>query len=252
MAEIAVLGDGVKSADRAMAILELFRDLRRPASAREIAEGLAMPRSSTNVLLRSLIAGGYLRYDEARSDYFPTLRVFQLGSWLIESFFNDPRIDAAMRTLGAATGETVCLWTQVGVMMTVMTVIDSPQAIALAIRPGVSAPLFGSAVGLALLAALERMEVEVLHARAMRAAAGRDEALPDLLKRVAAIRRQGGTSVGYDFWLPDAGAAACAFRHPALGEQAVLAVGGPVFRIRRNEEAVRAALEQAIATLRAM
>ncbi len=232
-----------------MAVLELFRDLRRPASAREISESLAMPRSSTNVLLRSLITGGYLRYDETGLDYFPTLKVFQLGSWLIEGFFNDPRVDNAMRALGAATSETVCLWTQVGITMTVMSVVDSTQAIALAIKPGVSAPLFASAVGLALLAALQPSEVEVLYARWMRAAPDRVDALPDLLKRIAAVRRQGGASIGYDYWLPDAGAAACAFRHPTLGEHAVLAVGGPIFRIRRNEAAVRAALHDTIAAL---
>ncbi len=70
---------GVKSADRAMAIMEFFRERRRPATAREIASALSIPRSSVNVLLRSQIQVGYLRYNEQNLTYFPTLKLFQLG-----------------------------------------------------------------------------------------------------------------------------------------------------------------------------
>ena len=241
--------EGVKSADRAMAILEVFRDIRRPATAREIADVLEMPRSSTNVLLRSLIAGGYLRYDENRAAYFPTLRVFQLGSWLMDGFFNHPRIDAAMRALSAATQETICLWVHVGTVATVVSVIESPQAIALAMKPGESAPIFGSAVGLAFLAAMPVEDVPVLHERWLKTlTAEQRDSSKDLISKVAQVRKR-GTSVGYDFWLEDAGAVARAFVHPALGEAAVLAIGGPIFRIRRNERQLLEALERVLAAL---
>ena len=238
--------EGVKSADRAMAILELFRDIRRPATARELADVLEMPRSSTNVLLRSLIGGGYLRYDEIRASYFPTLRVFQLGSWLMDGFFNHPRIDAAMRGLSAATRETICLWVQVGTVATAVSVIKSPQAIALAMKPGESAPIFGSAVGLAFLAAMPVEEVGLLHERWLKTLSREQrDGSKDLVSKVEQVRKR-GTSVGYDFWLEDAGAVARAFIHPALGETAVLAIGGPIFRIRRNERLILEALEKSL------
>src|SRR6056297_1131579 len=106
----ATASAGVKSADRVMSIMEFFRERRRPATAREIANALDIPRSSVNVLLRSQITMGYLRYDEQTLTYFPTLKLFQLGSWLIEGFLTDPVIDERMRGLVEATGETVCLW----------------------------------------------------------------------------------------------------------------------------------------------
>ena len=243
-------GDGVKSADRAMAILEFFRDTRRPATAREIADALVMPRSSTNVLLRSLIAGGYLRYDEAPTAYFPTLRVFQLGSWLIEGFVNLPRIDAAMRRLSEATGETVCLWMQVGTSLTLVSVIPATQAISLTVQTGMTAPVFGTGVGHALLALLSDKEARALRDRWLRIAPGADrEQAAEVEARVDHVRRNRGVSVAYDMWIPDAGAVSRAFVHPALGEPAVLAVGGPVFRIRRHEASIKAALSEALRTL---
>ena len=239
--------DGVKSADRAMAILEVFRDIRRPATARELADMLEMPRSSTNVLLRSLIARGYLRYDESRTSYFPTLRIFQLGSWLMDGFFNHPRIDAAMRELSVATRETICLWVHVGMVATVVSVLDSPQAIALAMKPGESAPIFGSAVGLAFLAAMSVEEVGLLHERWLKTLSKEQrDSEKDLIADVARVRER-GTSVGYDLWLDDAGAVARGFLHPALGETAVLAIGGPIFRIQRNERQLVEALKDVAA-----
>ena len=241
--------EGVKSADRAMAILEVFRDVRRAATARELADMLGMPRSSTNVLLRSLIAGGYLRYDEIRASYFPTLRVFQLGSWLMDGFFNHPRIDAVMRELSAATRETICLWVRVGTVATVVSVIESPQAIALAMKPGESAPIFGSAVGLAFLAAMPVKEVGLLHERWLKTLSKEQrDSSKDLVAKVEQVRKR-RSSVGYDFWLEDAGAVARAFIHPALEETAVLAVGGPVFRIQRNERIIIETLEKSLKAL---
>ena len=250
LAEPASRGEGVKSADRAMAILEFFRDTRRPATARELADALAMPRSSTNVLLRSLIAGGYLRYDEAPAAYFPTLRVFQLGGWLIDGFINHPRIDAAMRRLSEATGETVCLWMQVGTNLSLVSLVPAVQSIALTVQTGMTAPVFGSGVGRALLAFMGDADVRALHERWLRTAPSVDlKEAAGIESRVEEVRRNRGVSVAYDLWIPDAAAVSRAFVHPALGEPAVLAVGGPVFRIRRNEAAVQAALNEALRTL---
>ena len=238
--------EGVKSASRAMAVFELFRDQRRPLSAREISGALSMPRSSTNVLLKSLIADGYLRYDENSGSYFPTLRVFQIGSWIIEGFLHSPQVDEIMRDLAEETLETVCLWTLTGTTATTVKVIDSPQPIALSIRPGSSAPLFSSAVGLAFLARMAADKIDSLHEKWLRGAAIGEQRRLDLVERAQAVRDDGGISLGYDFWLSDAAAAAAAFSHPSLGEDAVLAVGGPVFRVRRNEAQIVAALHKAI------
>lgn len=237
------VSDGVKSADRAMAILEVFREQRRPISARALADALSMPRSSTNVLLRSMIAGGYLRYDEQTMLYYPTLKVFHLGSWLIEGYLDDPALDSALHALQEATGETVCLWARIGTHLTAIAVVRGPQAISLNVETGMTAPLFSSVVGLAMLAALDDQRIAHLYSRYERAGGvPLDQA--ELEHEVAGARLR-GHCIGYDRWLPDAGAVAAAIVPAGAPEPLVIGIGGPTFRVRRNEEAIIASVSAA-------
>jgi DNA-binding IclR family transcriptional regulator len=237
------VSDGVKSADRAMAILEVFREQRRPISARALADALSMPRSSTNVLLRSMIAGGYLRYDEQTMLYYPTLKVFHLGSWLIEGYLDDPALDAALHALQEVTGETVCLWARIGTQLAAIAVIPGPQAISLNVETGTTAPLFSSVVGLAMLGALDDQRIAHLYARYERAGgAPLDQA--ELEHEVTGARLR-GYCIGYDRWLPDAGAVAAAIDPAGAPEPLVIGIGGPTFRVRRNESAIIASVCEA-------
>lgn len=232
--------EGVKSADRAMAILEVFRSQRQPLAAREIAEALGMPRSSTNVLLRSLIQGGYLRYDEARALYFPTLRVFHLGSWLAEGWLDEPELNALMRRLAEATGETVAVWGRIGLELIAMQIIDSAQPIRLYVNAGARAPLFGSIVGAAMLMALPDAEVEALAERHAARVGASPEWRSALTEEIAQNRAR-GHALGYDRWLADAGAVA--MPHLGIGDEPlVIGIGGPTLRMRRKEALIVAAL----------
>lgn len=60
----------VKSAGRVFEVLELFRSARRQLTAAEVGHALGYPKSSTNALLRSLVALGYLVVDGRTSRLF--------------------------------------------------------------------------------------------------------------------------------------------------------------------------------------
>ena len=241
--------EGVKSADRAMAMLEIFRAIRAPLSARDIAEHLAMPRSSTNVLLRSMIQGGYLRYDDQRAVYYPTLRVFHLGSWLAEGLLDDPQMDRLLQRLKDETGETVCLWARIGLGLTAVQILESNQPIKLQFNTGVHAPLFGSTVGAAMLAGLPDATVDALAARHNSQSTGEPPLDMAALRLDIATNRHRNYALGYDRWLQDAGAAATPILPAGADEPLVVAVGGPTYRVRRNEDAIIAALMQSRHTL---
>jgi hypothetical protein len=53
-------------------------------------------------------------------------------------------------------------------------------------------------------------------------------------------------SVGYGKWLPDAGAAVVTLDPAAFREVIAVAVGGPTFRIRRNEDRIVRTLTRAV------
>ena len=72
----------IKSAQRTLALLELFSLRQRPLRVGEIARDLAIPQPSATVLLKSLATLGYLAHDPIARTYLPTLRVVLLGGWI--------------------------------------------------------------------------------------------------------------------------------------------------------------------------
>lgn len=71
---------GVKSAERALAILELLTRHERPLTFTEIARTLRYPRSSLHGLLRTLVDRGWAEFDPARRSYTLGIRTLEAGN----------------------------------------------------------------------------------------------------------------------------------------------------------------------------
>ena len=95
------MADGaVKSAQRALEILEVFARHRRPLALKEILDELGYPTSSGSALMKSLVQLGYLDYDRERRTYFPTMRIAVLGAWVPGALFGDGQLLPALEDLG--------------------------------------------------------------------------------------------------------------------------------------------------------
>jgi len=73
-------GSGVKSAERALTILELFSGRNMALTFTEVADKLGYPRSSLHGLLRTLAARGWLRLDPATRRFSLGLRAWEAGN----------------------------------------------------------------------------------------------------------------------------------------------------------------------------
>jgi len=73
-------GSGVKSAERALTILELFSRPGRALTFTQVAELLGYPRSSLHGLLRTLTDRGWLRLDPGSRRFTLGLRAWQAGA----------------------------------------------------------------------------------------------------------------------------------------------------------------------------
>lgn len=104
----------VKSAGRALQILEFFDEVQREACVTEISRALRYPQSSTSVLLRSLVSMGYLQHDRYKRTYFPTRRVSLLGSWVDQSLMQRGELLDAAESLHRASQQTVVMATANG------------------------------------------------------------------------------------------------------------------------------------------
>lgn len=104
-------GAVVKSAGRALQILEYFDSVQREACVSEISRALQCPQSSTSVLLRSLVHLGYLQNDRYRRTYYPTRRVSLLGNWVDPFIVRQGHLLMHADELAARTGQTVVIAT---------------------------------------------------------------------------------------------------------------------------------------------
>jgi len=99
----------VKSAVRALAMLELFQRERRPLSALRVAENFGWPAPSTHVLLKTLVGCGYLIFDPQRRVYFSSPRLCGVTGAVPLDFFEESNAPQIMHRISDATGLSVTL-----------------------------------------------------------------------------------------------------------------------------------------------
>jgi DNA-binding IclR family transcriptional regulator len=241
--------DVVKSAKRVFEVLECFAEGRRPMTGAEISQVLNYPKSSTNALVHSLVSLGYLDLDETQKTFFPTIRVTLLGDWLPSMLPGAIDLEELLVRVSQRTRETVTLSAQAGHEMVFVRVLPSTYPIALNLEGGQRAHLFKSAIGLALLAALNDDQIARLM-QGLRFGRSRNEMERALLKeKIQTIRTQ-GYAIVYDSVLPDTGAIAVALPVKPPATPIVLGVGGPVERIRSNETVIAKILLDIVAELK--
>lgn len=117
----------VKSAVRALEVLELFANRRTPLRAWEIGEALEYPQSSTTMLLKSLMSMGHLSYDRIQRTYFPTVRVTSLGDWVMQHVFDDGKLIELIEDVGRACGETTGLAVRNDIYVQYLRVVESTR-----------------------------------------------------------------------------------------------------------------------------
>lgn len=235
----------VKSAARAIEILELFAIERRRLTLAQLGGLLDYPKSSLSVLLKSLLAQGYLSYLPTDLTYFPTLKVASLGDWIPSVIFGD-ELMPMLQDLRDVTNETVTLTTPAGQQMRCLRVLLGTHRIALQLDEGTSFPIVGSAVGAAYLADLPTESRKAFFTRAVRAGTSAS-AIADAERLVKEAAREGFAKV-YDRVTEDAGAIAMALPRTAFGDSLVVAVAGLSNRILQSEAAIVEKMRSRICT----
>lgn len=237
----------VKSATRAIEILELFKRVRQPKGMSEVANALGYPASSTTVLLKTLVKLGYLNYDRNERVYFPTPKVTSLGEWIPRALFGNSRILDAMRDLQSATGEGISLNTKNDIYLQYIQVIYSVHAVRFDIDEGALRLLTQSAAGWTLMSTLpdERIDNLVRRANIATEKAADRVKIPEIMARIREIREQGYAWAENIPFL--GGATLCALLPITIqGQPVVLTLGGALERMRLNRERYLVALRRAV------
>lgn len=183
----------VKSGTRVLEVLEYFKRGQRPARAIEIGAALKLPKSSANVLLKTLVETGYLTFEARSKSYFPSLRVLRLGNWLQPDLHGAPRFFSLMQELSHATGAGCGVSVQNGCYVQFVAIVDGPGYMPAARVEGGKIPIIGSASGGALLTVKSDAEIAAI----VRASTGQKSTqdyravLEQVQRQVAKFREQG-------------------------------------------------------------
>jgi DNA-binding IclR family transcriptional regulator len=231
----------IKSAERALAILEYFREQRRAATVGEIATSLGLPQSSTSMLLKCLTSLGYLDYGAETRTFRPTYRVAVLGSWIQRSLFDGGPLTDTMEALRQETGESVMLGRQNGARMQYIHIVDASYAVRLTIQVGILRPMTCSALGQMLLTPKADPEIRAI-VRSNNAEADEAHRVKEreFMTEIDVIRSQ-GFAESRGRMVP--GANTIAMLVPVAKDATPLAigVGGPIDRIdQRRDDILRA------------
>jgi DNA-binding IclR family transcriptional regulator len=205
-----------RSATRALDVLELFGEARRPLRAVDISRALGTHSSTTNQLLKTMVGSAHLVFDARGKTYLPSPRLAGFGAWILTTYGAGGRLSDLIAEVHAATGMVVTISTPNDLFM---QVIDSVVPEGERAERGLSVSLFGSAIGSAYLAMLDDAEVLRLADRARVPSAD----IPGVLEDLARIRRDGfadGTTGGSAYW-------SMALGMPGLSVPTVLGLAGP-------------------------
>lgn len=236
----------VKSATRAIEILELFKRIRQPRAMSEIAQALNYPQSSTTVLLKTLATLGYLYFDRRERLYFPTPKVAALGDWVPRALFGNTRTLDAMRDVHAATGESVAINIKNDVYVQYVQVLQSVHALRFHVEEGTIRPLTQTGLGWTLMSTMTDEKIDNIVRRAnIVTEKSKRVKISDMMERIREIREKGYCYVEN---IPFLGGATICLVLPVTvhGQTAVLGLGGAVERIRQNHDRYLSVLKRAV------
>ncbi|MGV9802281.1 IclR family transcriptional regulator [Mycobacterium sp. NPDC003449] len=143
----------VKSAVRTVELLEyLAARPDQPSRIREICAALDMPRSSAHALLRTLIAQGWVRTDEAGTQYSIGVRALLVGTSYLDADPYLPLITPFLDDLRGQLDETFHLGRLDGQDVVYLATRESRQYVRTMNKVGRRLPAYTTALGKALLA----------------------------------------------------------------------------------------------------
>ncbi|MGQ9368312.1 IclR family transcriptional regulator [Azospirillum sp. ST 5-10] len=234
---------GIKSAERALRVFEVFYERRCPLKVTEIARALEMPQSSTSLLLKALADQGYLIYHAETRRYFPSVRLSMISGWIADTRFPDSGVYRQMLELSERFGQTVALCVRKDLCYETLSVVPARTDLRYEMKPRELRPLSRTTIGHLLLSAHDDGYVGRLLRRtnSLETDRGRQVVVEEAL---ASIRhwRATGLARSESHAVEGVSVLAVLLPQPRVEENLALALVGPIEQLRRVADDAAAAL----------
>jgi DNA-binding IclR family transcriptional regulator len=221
----------MRTVERALDVLLCFSQEEPVLSLTQIAEHLALPKSTVHRYLATLERARFVRRDGASGLYHLGLRFIEMASLVLQEADLQRWAQPHLERLAAECGETVDLAVLDGDQVVYLQVIESPQRVKIAAAVGQRLPAHCTASGKAFLAYLAEDQVcGILGGGLNRYTASTRTALPDLYDDLRQTRER-GFAISEQEYERDINAVAAPILDAHGCPVAVIAVAGPAFRL---------------------
>jgi IclR family acetate operon transcriptional repressor len=153
---------GVRSIERALAVLTAFSIEEPEQTLSAISDRLALARSTTHRLLGTLERWGFVERGVLPGSYRLGPRAIGLGLVAQRTQLLNPAVQAVLEKLRAETAETIGLSTLVGRKLLMIAKAESEHALRYSLAAGTMAPAHSCAGGKVLLADLSPSDLAQL------------------------------------------------------------------------------------------
>lgn len=217
-------------------VLRLFTPDRSVLSVSEVAQLLALPKSSTSRLLKAMADGGLLVSSEAAGGYgvgnliFETSRRHRVNSTL------SVVADEALARIVKATGHTGYLAMLDGTEVLGLRLRPGSKPLRVVTAPGDRLPAFSSSTGRAMLARLDDTAVRALYPQPLQPPSPNAPHTVDDLVAALALVREKGWSIATDESLPGVESIAVCIVDRESGERVAICISYSAAMISTNEK----------------
>ncbi len=217
--------------ERAMRLLTAFDEDHQEMGVTELADRLDLHKATVHRILRTLVREGFIQQNGENGKYHLGWQLIPLGTLALQHFDLRRLATDLLQELLEEHRETVDMAIYQGGEMYYIEVLESPQAVKIAARPGRGLPVHCTATGKAFLAFAEPEEVDKILSRKLKRFTPQTPVEPDLIrKEFEEIRSQGYATSREEFEVGINAVAAPIFNRKGKVE-AVIAIPGPSYRI---------------------
>jgi DNA-binding IclR family transcriptional regulator len=217
--------------ERAMKLLDAFDEDHQEMGVTELADRLDLHKATVHRILRTLEEGGFIQQNSENGKYHLGWQLIPLGTLALQHFDLRRLASDLMRALLEEHQETVDMAIYQAGEMYYIEVLESPQPVKIAARPGRGLPIHCTATGKAFLAFAQPEEVDKILSRKLKRYTPLTIIDPDQIRiEFEEIRSKGYATSREEFEDGISAVAAPVFNRKGEVE-AVIAIPGPSYRI---------------------